>query len=118
MDTLIAVISSGKGTWAHVLKVIEGAEWDKIIIITNSFGDEKFSSSKEFERITLNFDDTISKQRDLLLKLLKPKIRSFDVGVNFVSGQGKEHMALMSALMQLGVGIRLVAYTEDGVKEL
>jgi len=40
------------------------------------------------------------------------------VGVNFISGAGKEHMALVSALMKLGVGFRLMASTMDGVKEL
>ena len=41
-----------------------------------------------------------------------------EVAVNFVSGTGREHMALVSALLQLGVGIRLIALTKEGVEEV
>ena len=41
-----------------------------------------------------------------------------EVAVNIVSGNGKEHMAIISALLKLGVGIRLMAVTKDGVREL
>jgi len=34
------------------------------------------------------------------------------------SGSGKEHMALLSALLKLGLGIRLVSFTNNGIKEL
>ena len=37
---------------------------------------------------------------------------------NFVSGMGKEHMALISALLKLGVGIRLMALTKNGIEEV
>jgi hypothetical protein len=53
-----------------------------------------------------------------LKNVLKGKINGLEVGVNFISGSGKEHMALMSALQQLGIGLRLVALTKDGVKEI
>jgi len=38
--------------------------------------------------------------------------------VNIVSGDGKEHMALISALLKLGLGIRFVALTKEGIKEI
>jgi len=36
--------------------------------------------------------------------------------LNIVSGDGREHMAIISALLQLGLGIRLVALTKEGVR--
>ena len=34
---------------------------------------------------------------------------------DFASGEGKEHMALISALLSLPVGVRFTALTKDGV---
>ena len=35
-----------------------------------------------------------------------------------VSGTGKEHMCVLAALLKLGVGVRLVALTKEGVQQL
>ena len=51
-------------------------------------------------------------------KQLQGKIDDLEVAVNLVSGEGKEHMALLSALMKLGLGIRLIALTKNGVEEI
>jgi len=48
----------------------------------------------------------------------KMNIRFGEVGLNIVSGAGKDNMALISAIMKLGLGYRLVAYTKDGVVEI
>ena len=56
--------------------------------------------------------------RDEVLQKLKEKVTGSEVGLNFVSGTGKEHMALVSAVLKLGVGVRFVALTQDGVQEL
>jgi hypothetical protein len=49
---------------------------------------------------------------------LKDKIKGTEVALNLVSGTGKEHMAILAALLKLGVGIRLVALTKEGFKEI
>ena len=41
-----------------------------------------------------------------------------EAAVNLISGNGKEHMAVISALMKLGLGIRLIALTPNGIKEI
>jgi len=38
--------------------------------------------------------------------------------ISIVTGNGKEHMALISALINLPVGIRFAALTKDGVIDL
>ena len=55
---------------------------------------------------------------DEILNNLKGRIKSSEVGVNVISGTGREHMALVSALLQLGVCIRLIALTKDGIEEI
>ena len=53
-----------------------------------------------------------------LKEKLTGKIKGIEVAVNFVSGEGKEHMALMSALLKLGIGVRFVALKPDGIEEI
>jgi len=51
-------------------------------------------------------------------KQLKDKISGTEVALNLVSGTGKEHMAILSAILKLGLGLRFIALTKDGVKEV
>ena len=117
MADLIAVLSTGKGTWGHVNGMINGEEWNKIYLLTNDFGKEKFKANDKTELIVLNFNGKVEDLSKEMEEKLKDKV-SGEVGVNFISGAGKEHMALISALMKLGVGFRLLVSTMDGVKEL
>ena len=118
MAVLIACLSSGKGTWGHVNRVIEGFEWDKIILLTNDFGKENFSNTKNAELEVFDFRKGLEEVRDDIYERLKVKNLEGEVAVNFVSGEGKEHMALMSALLKLGIAIRFIALTKDGIKEI
>jgi len=120
MAILIACLSTGKGTWSHVARLMEGMKddkWEKILLLTNSYGKENFKAEGVVELIEVKEGTEINELRDEMKEKLKDKV-SGEVGVNFVSGTGREHMALMSALIQLGVGFRLVAMTKDGVSEL
>ena len=51
-------------------------------------------------------------------KNLKGKIKDTEVDVNFVSGTGREHMALIGALLKSGTGIRLKVLTKEGIEEV
>ena len=50
-----------------------------------------------------------------LEKKLKDKFEGLEVALSIASGNGKEHMALQSALLGLPVGVRFTALTKDGV---
>ena len=49
---------------------------------------------------------------------LKGKINGMEVALSLASGDGKEHMALVSALINLPVGVRFAALTKEGVIDL
>ena len=115
MTDLIACLSTGKGTWGHVSRLKD--EFEKVYLITNEYGKENFQKDENTELIALNFNQGIKELRDDIEKVLKNKLKG-DVAVNFISGTGKEHMALISALLKLGIGIRLVALTKDGIEEI
>ena len=66
----------------------------------------------------MNMNQGLKELRDEIKDKLGKRIKSTEVAVNFVSGTGKEHMALMSALLKLGIGIRFIALTKEGVEEI
>ena len=118
MTTLIACLSTGKGTWGHVNRLIEDGKYDNVFLITNDYGKENFNKSKNTELIALNLNQGLNELREDIIKNLKGKIKDTEVDVNFISGTGREHMALMAALLKLGIGIRLKALTKEGVEEI
>ena len=115
---LVACLSTGKGTWGHVSRLINDGEWSKIILVTNNFGKENFTNEKKTEMIVIDDRGPLESIRDSLVKELKEKLEGPEVAVNFASGSGKEHMALMSALLKCGLSLRFYALTTDGMKEI
>jgi hypothetical protein len=111
------MLTSGKGTWGEVSKLIGQENWEHVYIITTDFGKEKFTCEKPHTFIIINSFGTVEEIKTKLIESLKNKI-SLDVGVNFISGTGKEHMALLSSLLELGVGIRLIISGEKEFKEI
>ena len=114
MASLVVCVGIGKGTWTEVIQLIENEEWDRIFVVTNKFGAEKFKARKLFKTILIPENASIEETEREIRKQLREYIGLGDVGVNLVSGTGKEHMALISALLKLGAGIRLVSW--DGSK--
>ncbi|MFH1209723.1 MAG: hypothetical protein V1663_02965 [archaeon] len=115
MTDLVACLSTGKGTWGHVSRIRD--DFERVYLITNDYGKENFQKDEKTELIPLNFNLGIKELRDEIENALKDKLKG-DVAINIISGTGKEHMALISALLKLGVGIRLVALTKDGIEEI
>ena len=118
MTELIACLSTGKGTWGHVARLMQEQEWEKIYLITNDYGKENFNSNDKTELINVNMNKGLKELRDEIKEKLSKRIKGTEVAVNFISGTGKEHMALMSALLKLGVGVRFIALTKEGVEEI
>ncbi len=111
------MLSTGKGTWGQVAGLLRYGEWDKVIILGDDFA-KKFSSDKKFEFIRVDLNKKLKDLCDEFSKKLKGKINGTEVALSIASGDGKEHMALISALINLPVGIRFAALTKDGVIDL
>ncbi len=115
----MAFLSTGKGTWGHVSRLMNDDKWEKVFLLTNEYGENNFQPDKEcVELIRVDEYKGIRELEEEILEKLKERIKSTEVAVNFVSGSGREHMALIGALIKLGVGFRLVALTQDGVEEI
>jgi hypothetical protein len=117
MTSLIACLTTGKGSWAQVGDLIKSTDWEKIYLITNDFGKEKFISSKKVDLIIINPDAPTNEIKQMVYNQLKGKIKETEIALNFVSGSGKEHMAVISAVLNLGLGVRLVE-VKDGRMEV
>ena len=120
MPTLIACLSTGKGTWSEVNRIIQSQEWSKVFLITNQFGKENYTPGKNTELVLVeSFPDTPTTIiTDQIKKQLKDKIADFEVALNFASGSGKEHMALLEAVLQLGLNFRLITLNKNNVEVL
>ncbi len=114
---LIALLSTGKGTWGQVSGLMTHGEWEKIILIGGDFAKD-FKHNKEFEFVKVDLDKKLKDLKDELSQKLQGKIDGTEVALSIASGGGKEHMALISALINLPVGIRFAALTKEGVIDL
>lgn len=115
MPSLIACLSTGKGTWSQLLKIMNSESWDKVILITNDFGKEKFNHPVEF--IVVDFNKSPNILVDEIVSQLKDKV-SGEVAINLISGTGKEHMVIISAIMRSGLGFRIVDLIDDKIVDL
>ena len=110
---LVALLSSGKGTWGQVSGLVKQGDWERIFLVGSEFA-KKFTVDKPHEFIEIK-ETAIKDMKDSLMKNLKDKIKGTEVALSIASGIGKEHMALISALLSLPVGIRFVVLTKDGI---
>jgi len=110
---LIALLGAGKGTWGQVAGVINHGDWEQIILLGDDFA-KQFTVKKDFEFISIT-ENAILELKEEISKKLKGKIKGTEVAISIASGEGKQHMALISALLSLPVGIRFTVLTKDGL---
>lgn len=116
MTSLVACLGDEKGTVSHVAKIIEGQEWDKVFLIT--YKKPTGFNNKNIEFIIIDQNKFLPELVEEIKAKLDGKINDAEAGLNLISGNGKQHMAVLCALLKLGLGIRLIALTPKGVKEI
>lgn len=117
---LVALLSSGQGTWAQVSGLIKFGEWEKVILIGDEFGSKFVVEEKKniTEFVKVDLKKRVQDLKEEISEKLKGKISGMEVALSIASGDGKEHMALISALINFPVGIRFAALTREGVVDL
>ena|SRR3989344_5812088 len=112
---LIALLGSDKETWSQVSGLIKNGEWDKVIVLSDDSGKTFSVPGKKFEFIKIDLTKRLVELKKEMLEKIKGKLSGLEVALTIASGNGKEHMALCSALLSIPAGIRFVALTKDGI---
>ncbi len=73
---LVALLSSGKGTWGQVSGLIKYGEWEKVILLGDEFASQFKAEDKQeiVEFIKIDLTKKIKDLRDEFQKKLKGKI--------------------------------------------
>ena len=112
---LVVLLSTGKGTWGQVAGLMQKGEWEKIIVVGAPFAKDFVVQGTPFNFVEFDPDKSLISLKKELAKKLEGKFNGLEVALSIASGNGKEHMALQSALLGLPVGVRFTALTKDGV---
>jgi hypothetical protein len=119
MATLVALLSTGKGSWGQVAGLIKKGEWERVVLLGPPFAKEFNIPGETFDFIEFDPNKTLVQLKKEILTKIKPKLDNLDFGaeaaLSIASGNGKEHMALISALLSVPMGVRFTALTKDGV---
>ncbi len=111
---LVAFVGSDHENVSQVAGLVKKGEWEKVILV----GVKPLSLGQPLDFISVNSGDRLVEMRDDIKRKLKGKIMGTEVALSIASGTGKEHMALISALLSVPVGIRFTALTREGIVEL
>lgn len=118
MTQLVALLSKGEGTWGQVSGLIKRGEWEKVFVVGSSFARNFLVEGAQFDFVEVDLDKPLLALKKEMTEKLKPKLDSdfsSEVALSLASGTGKEHMALVSALLAIPVGVRFTALTKDGI---
>ena len=102
----------------HIKELIDKNSWEKVIVITTEEMAGVFNPQNEVNMFIINSAMTTKELAADLIQKLKGNVNGMEVALNLFSGTGKEHMAILSALLKIGMGIRLVKQGKDGFEEL
>lgn len=114
---LVALIGQDTETWGQITGLINHGEWEKIILIKTK-GAEAYASPKPAEELVLDATRPLLEIKSYLQGALKSRLSGFEANLSIASGTGKEHMAVISALLSIPTGLRLVAFTKNGIEFL
>lgn len=112
----VAFVGKDKENWGQVKGLINRLQNESIMIVRDK-SVEGFPVSSNMQVVSIDSSKPILELKDELMHLLKPRLSGdFEVSLSLASGSGKEHMALISALLSIPVGIRLAVFTKDGIE--
>ncbi|MBI2133728.1 hypothetical protein HYU11_03540 [Candidatus Woesearchaeota archaeon] len=117
MTDLVACLGTDPKLWNYIEKLTQGENWDNIHLICST-DSSSFSSKKKISIIQIDLKTPLPQLTSQIRNNMDGKINDTEIAVNLALGAGKEHMAVLSALIKLGLGIRLVALTPEGVREV
>jgi hypothetical protein len=114
---LVAYIGKDPATYGQISALINRIEDLEQIILVKDKSTQMPFSNPICKALDVDSSKDLMTFKDEIQNALRPLLKEdFEVALSLASGNGKEHMALISALLTLPVGIKLTAYTKQGVE--
>jgi len=115
---LVAFLGNDKENWGQITALINHGDWDKIVLV-KAKGAAGFPIMTNTKVIEVDTEKPLLEMKREIMDRLKDELgKVFEVALSIASGSGKEHMALISALLSVPVGIRIVVYTKEGIEHI
>ncbi|HLC31686.1 MAG TPA: hypothetical protein VJK51_03385 [Candidatus Nanoarchaeia archaeon] len=112
---LVAFVGEDAGHWGQLSALLNRFECERIVLVVQK-GVAGYPTNEKTRVVEVDSSLPLQKLKDSIEEKLKKEIDgAFEVAVSLASGSGKEHMALLAALLSIPVGIKLIAYTKEGV---
>lgn len=116
---LVAYISSDPSSYGQLSALINRLDEAEQILIVKDKSTSMPFASPICQAVDVDSSKDLISFKEEIQTALKPHLKEdFEVALSLASGNGKEHMALISALLTIPVGIRLTAFTKQGVEFL
>lgn len=113
---LVVLVGKDRENLGQASALINRMECDKIIVLRDKNAPSIQMNSK-CVAVEIDSGKSLHELKSEMQEKLKKELSGdFEVALSIASGSGKEHMALISALLNLPVGIKLVAYTKNGIE--
>ncbi|MAG28253.1 hypothetical protein CMI47_22240 [Candidatus Pacearchaeota archaeon] len=113
---LVVFVGEDKETWGQVKGVMNNSDCERIFLVKDK-GTKGFPENSKTDTIDVDCGKPLLELKTEIMDKLKGKLKGdFEVALSIASGNGKEHMALISALLETPVGIRLVVFTQKGIE--
>ncbi len=100
----------------QVYHLINDYDWDRIFVVTTPKLKKELHHAKQVVFIAVDPKKHIAEYVEDIKKHL-PDIFG-EMAVNIVNGNGKDHMALLSAIIKKGISFRFYGVTKNGVEEV
>jgi hypothetical protein len=114
---LVAYLGKDTGTYGQISALINRMEDTEQILLLKDKSTESPFTNPKCKILDVDSSLDLLTFKTQIQDALKPHLKEdFEVALSLASGNGKEHMALISALLTLPVGIKLTAFTKSGVE--
>jgi hypothetical protein len=114
----VAYVGTDKENWGQITALMNRLEAEKSILVMSKQA-VGFPLNDRCEVVSVDPTKPMVEFKEDILNKLKPIVKGdFEVTVSLASGTGKEHMALIAALLNAPVGVKLVVYTKEGIQFL
>ncbi|MAE49557.1 hypothetical protein CMI48_01885 [Candidatus Pacearchaeota archaeon] len=114
---LVAFVGPDQESWGQITALMNRLpECEKVVLVVAK-GVSGFPVDGKTNVVEVDASLPLVQLKEAMWSGLKKELDgAFEVAVTLASGTGKDHMALVGALLSVPVGIRIAVFTKEGVR--